>query len=91
MDGTAGLRVFEQQRDEIELVLTDVVMPEMSGKELADRLLRARPALRVLFMSGYTDDEIARHGVLEQGTRFLPKPFDAPTLLTKVRSVLDGD
>ncbi len=73
----------------IHLVLSDVVMPRMNGRELVERLLVRRPGLRVLFMSGYTEDAIARHGVLETGTAFVQKPFTAGDLARKVRETLD--
>jgi DNA-binding NarL/FixJ family response regulator len=65
-------------------------MPEMSGRELVDRFAKLRPETRVLFMSGYTDDAIVRHGVLRPGTAYLQKPFSADTLGRKVREVLDS-
>ncbi len=70
------------------MLLTDVVMPQMSGPALAERLADQRPALRVLYMSGYTDDAVADHGVLD-AARILAKPFMASSLLRKVREVLD--
>ena len=74
----------------IHLLLTDVVMPEMSGPELCQRLKRLRPRTRVLYMSGYTDEALGRHGVLEPGTVLLQKPFSMGELGQKVREVLDA-
>ncbi len=74
----------------IHLVLTDIVMPKMSGPELAKRLRSIRPGIKVLYMSGYTDDTIIRHGMLDQMTAFLQKPFTPEDLLRRVRDVLDG-
>ena len=69
-------------------MLTDVVMPNVSGRELADRLEKLRPGIKVLFMSGYTDDVIVHHGVLEEGAEFIQKPFSPEELAGKVRAVL---
>jgi YesN/AraC family two-component response regulator len=74
----------------VDLMLTDVVMPEMSGRELADRLAAIRPRLKVLYTSGYTDDAILRHGVLDKDIHFVGKPYAADELARKVREVLDS-
>jgi hypothetical protein len=89
-DGTEALEIVKEFSKPIRLLLTDVIMPGISGRELADRLSRSRPRMKVLYMSGYTDDHIAHHGVLEHGVSLLEKPFDPETLLTKVREVLDA-
>jgi two-component system cell cycle sensor histidine kinase/response regulator CckA len=68
-----------------------VVMPQMSGREIAERLVGAKPTLKVLYMSGYTDEIIGRHGVLEDGMRLIGKPFTATDMSRKVRMVLDED
>jgi CheY-like chemotaxis protein len=73
----------------IDLVLTDIVMPQMNGVELARRLSAILPSARMLFMSGYTGDAIAKHGMLEPGIAFLQKPFRPADLARKVREVLD--
>jgi FixJ family two-component response regulator len=70
-------------------MVTDVIMPGMTGRELADRLLEKRPGMRVLFVSGYTDNIIAERGMLAPGTAFLQKPFSPRHLAAKVREVLD--
>ena len=80
----------EQHKSTIHLLLSDVVMPQMSGPELAKRLAKVRPDMKVLCMSGYTDDSIVRHGVLEAHIAYLQKPITPDTLATKVREVLEG-
>jgi CheY-like chemotaxis protein len=87
--GPAAIELVSQHRDAIQLLLTDVVMPGMSGKELYRTLSATRPEMRVLYMSGYTEDIIARQGLLEPGTELLEKPFRAEWLLQRVRQVLD--
>jgi two-component system cell cycle sensor histidine kinase/response regulator CckA len=88
--GDAALSVCERFPKTIDLLLTDVVMPRMSGRELANRLAALRPEMKVLFMSGYTDDAIVHHGVLDADTPFIQKPFAPDVLARKVRNVLDG-
>src|SRR5213080_4432780 len=86
----AALELSERHVGPINLLLTDVVMPGMSGRELAHRLLQGRGTLRVLFMSGYTDDAVLRHGVLEEGMAYLQKPFTPDKLARKVREVIEA-
>jgi two-component system cell cycle sensor histidine kinase/response regulator CckA len=88
--GEEALRVAEFHGRPIDLLVTDVVMPGMNGRALADRLLAKQPSLKVLYISGYTDSFIAGHGVLEEGTFLLHKPFTEEVLIRKVRDVLDG-
>lgn len=85
-----ALRLCHQHPDPIHLLLTDVVMPGLSGPQLAQALLPLRPHLRTLYMSGYTDEAIVQHGVLEAGVAFLHKPFTPQTLTHKVREVLEA-
>ena len=80
----------EQHQGPIHLLLTDVVMPQMSGPELARRLSEQRPETKILCMSGYTDDAVMRHGVIEGGVAFVQKPFTPASLGAKVREVLDS-
>jgi CheY-like chemotaxis protein len=86
--GRDALRSMEQHGRSIDLVITDVVMPEMGGGELVERLTAMQPDLKVLYISGYTDDEVLRRGVQGTGTSFLHKPFTADGLMRRVRDVL---
>jgi PAS domain S-box-containing protein len=88
--GAEAIDISERHRGPIQLMVTDVVMPQMSGRELAQRLQPVRPDMRVLYMSGYTDDAIVRHGVLGEGIAFLSKPFTPDALALKVREVLEA-
>jgi CheY-like chemotaxis protein len=83
-------QLWQQHEGEIHLLLTDVVMREMSGPELARRIQKVRPRTKVLFTSGYTDSAIVHQGVLDPGIAFLPKPFTPSSVAAKVRQVLDG-
>jgi PAS domain S-box-containing protein len=87
--GDEALRFCAEHAAEVDLLLTDVVMPEMSGKELADRLKSQYPELKMVFMSGYTDESIVHHGVLDSSVEFIQKPFTPAALVRKVRDVLD--
>ena len=78
-----------KQIEKIDLLMTDVVMPEMNGRDLAGKLLSLYPDLKWLFMSGYTENAIAHHGVLDEGVNFIQKPFSKQDLAVKVRKVLD--
>jgi PAS domain S-box-containing protein len=86
-----GLRRSEEHAGPIQLLITDVVMPQMNGRQLAERLSAVRPQLKCLYMSGYTADVIAHRGVLEEGVSFISKPFSLTTLAAKVREVLDHE
>lgn len=88
-NGEQGLEYIKRHQEPIHLLLTDVVMPGINGRELYERLIAIRPEVKVLYMSGYTDDVIAHRGVLNAGVSFIPKPFSINALATKVRDVLD--
>jgi CheY-like chemotaxis protein len=87
--GGAALLICERHEGPIPLLITDVVMPEMSGRELAARITTMRPEMKVLFMSGYTDASVSGPGEFEEGSNFIQKPFTPAALARKVREVLD--
>ena len=89
-NGLEALRVAEMYAGDIDLLVTDAVMPEMGGKELAGLLQTVRPFTRTLFVSGYTEEVTSVHGILPEGTAFLQKPFTANGLLNKVRDELNA-
>lgn len=90
-DGDLGLKVFKASPQDYDLIVTDVVMPGMSGRELVDRIHWLHPEVKVVFVSGYTDNVILRHGIAEGEVDFLEKPFTADHLARKVREVLDRE
>lgn len=90
-DGDEGLRLAEQYRGPIHMMISDVVMPGMGGRELAQNITTSHPEMKVLFVSGYTEDAIHHHGVLDEGIIFLQKPFTLQALASKVRAVLDSE
>ena len=85
-----ALRILEEPDEVIHLLLTDVMMPGMNGRELAERAQLTKPAMRVLLMSGFTDDAAVRQGIAERTLRLLPKPFSVQALLDAVRRTLDA-
>ena len=89
-DGVEALQVAAEHEGPIHLLLTDVVMPRLGGRALAERLHLSRPETRLLYMSGYTGHSIAHHGVPENSAHFLAKPFDVEELVRRVRDILDG-
>jgi nitrogen-specific signal transduction histidine kinase/CheY-like chemotaxis protein len=89
-DGNEALNIASLHDGTIHLLLTDVVMPQMSGRQLAEHAAAIRPEMKILYMSGYTDDAIVRHGLLDEKLNFLQKPFDSAAVARKVREVLDS-
>ena len=88
--GRDALMVAGERAGGIDLLVTDVVMPEMSGRELAEALRDRRPDLKVLYISGYTDDEVLQRGIRGREVAFVRKPFASDELMRRVRAVLDG-
>jgi len=89
-NGPAALEVAATCNREIQLLVSDVVMPKMSGSELGQKLLAQRPGLKVLYVSGYAENTVMQHGLAELGSRFLHKPFTLKALTAKIREVLDA-
>jgi DNA-binding NtrC family response regulator len=88
--GRQALFICERQKAPIHLMLTDVMMPQISGSALAERLMLIHPEMKVLYMSGYSENFILHQGVLNSDGNFIPKPFRVPTLVRKVREILDS-
>jgi CheY-like chemotaxis protein len=90
-NGAEALKVFEIRENEIDLILTDILMPEMGGQELIEQLRERRPDLRVVFMSGYAERALTTNGWIPKGAGYLEKPFTVETLMRRVREVLDAE
>jgi len=88
--GLEALEICEKNKDKIRLIISDVIMPEMNGRELSDRIEPLYPNIKFIFMSGYTENAIVHHGMLDEGIIFLQKPFTTINLLQKIREVLDA-
>jgi CheY-like chemotaxis protein len=89
-DGAQALDLAGKREQQLDAVITDLAMPGLQGRELAERLEQLRPGVPVLFVSGHADDEVARRGLLDPGRPFLQKPFDPDEIAAKVRELLDG-
>ena len=89
-NGKEALEYADTEKPEIDMMITDMVMPEMNGKELADKIKIKYPKIQILYTSGYTDLDIVRNGTIIKGINFLQKPYSANTLLTKIREILDN-
>jgi DNA-binding NtrC family response regulator len=84
-------RISDLTKEPIQLLITDVIMPKVSGRELAEQLVESRPAMKVLYMSGYTDNAVINSGILKKEVAFIQKPFTPAALAEKVREVLESD
>jgi CheY-like chemotaxis protein len=91
VDGNDALDKFKENKDRIDLVIMDIIMPKMSSKDAFDKMKKINPAVKAIFISGYTSDIIQKRGLLEQGLEFVPKPLNLKQLLNKVRNVLNGE
>ena len=89
-DGAEAFQIADAQAGAIQLLVTDLIMPGMTGRDIVERITPTRPEMKVLYISGYTDEAISRHGVISPGTAFLSKPFGGGAFLLKIRQVLDG-
>ena len=90
LDGQKALQLAKAHDGPIHLLVSDVVMPELSGADLAAAIIKDRPNVKVIYMSGYTEETISQHGVRGDGTNFIAKPFMISVLQNKVREVLDA-
>jgi len=90
VNGLEAVALSREYEGQIDLLLTDVIMPNMNGQELADTLAATRPDMKVIFMSGYTDDAIVHHGVTEKDVNFIQKPITLNRLAKKLRNVLEA-
>ncbi len=88
-DGESALGICDKYKHKIQLVLTDIIMPQMNGRQMAEKLHTINPGLKILFMSGYTDNAIVYNGLLDEGNQFIPKPVSPLELTTKIRKLLD--
>ena len=88
--GKEAIGLLESRKETVQLLLTDVVMPDMNGRELYAELVRKHPRLKVLYMSGYTDNVIIHHGILDDGVQFIQKPFTTHSIVSKVREVINS-
>jgi two-component system cell cycle sensor histidine kinase/response regulator CckA len=90
-DGEEAIRFLQTYRGPLELLVSDVVMPNLGGRQLAEQVQAMRPGVKVLFLSGYTDDAVLKHGINHAEFNFLQKPFSPITLANTVRQILDSD
>jgi YesN/AraC family two-component response regulator len=88
-NGDQALKLFHEYKNEIDLILTDLIMPGMNGKKLIDLISREAPNVQVLYMSGYDDNAISRHGLLNEGINYLQKPFSPKKLAVKLQEIFE--